>query len=407
FCSLQVAVGGCEHKWPHYYFDKEKGACIMFFYSGCGGNSNRSTKLFDPCTYSFSPEAWYFIKWYCSFNREEYVRASSAQHPTMLRTVSSRAYKRQPNGRESVVKAAKAIITIARNPTDKPHLVAGTVGHHQCSFLGFIAVWLVGPTNTVLAHALFDNSSPNNLLTTVVAKWLAIEEESTHVEVSPVNGPRIKDTMTAKQLWEKKCGWKKLIDTALKVLCECSQHYIKVVDPLEMPRCIMIIGVVRYNDLRTFFDASEVGRESVVYLRFIRRSWRLPSRPFEGGAKLVILPGCKEQRGLVRTTDNPISQYVRASQAELGTKKYLWRLPPPVCSMEAPVVWRFMLSIYFMRFLAEYKSDRSYVGPCKGHMPQVFFNRTSGACEDFIYGGCAGNANRFGTVAECELACLV
>ncbi|TGZ72915.1 hypothetical protein CRM22_001805 [Opisthorchis felineus] len=46
------------------------------------------------------------------------------------------------------------------------------------------------------------------------------------------------------------------------------------------------------------------------------------------------------------------------------------------------------------------------VGPCKAHMPQVFFNRTSGACEDFIYGGCSGNANRFDTMGDCELACL-
>ncbi|GAA57384.1 venom trypsin inhibitor [Clonorchis sinensis] len=45
-------------------------------------------------------------------------------------------------------------------------------------------------------------------------------------------------------------------------------------------------------------------------------------------------------------------------------------------------------------------------GDCKAYMPQIFFNSTSKACEDFVYGGCGGNANRFKTLRDCELACL-
>ncbi|GFQ86548.1 papilin [Trichonephila clavata] len=45
-------------------------------------------------------------------------------------------------------------------------------------------------------------------------------------------------------------------------------------------------------------------------------------------------------------------------------------------------------------------------GPCKGHFPRYFFDHTKGKCEEFIYGGCDGNANNFETVRECELACL-
>lgn len=44
-------------------------------------------------------------------------------------------------------------------------------------------------------------------------------------------------------------------------------------------------------------------------------------------------------------------------------------------------------------------------GPCRGSFPRVWFNQKTGTCENFIYGGCKGNANRFDSVAECEERC--
>ncbi|KIH52671.1 Kunitz/Bovine pancreatic trypsin inhibitor domain protein [Ancylostoma duodenale] len=34
-----------------------------------------------------------------------------------------------------------------------------------------------------------------------------------------------------------------------------------------------------------------------------------------------------------------------------------------------------------------------------------YFNKTSGECEQFIYGGCEGNGNNFEKKPECEKAC--
>ncbi|OON19645.1 Kunitz/Bovine pancreatic trypsin inhibitor domain protein [Opisthorchis viverrini] len=42
-----MAVGDCEHKWPYHYFDKEKGECVDFEYSGCGGNDNKFRHVED------------------------------------------------------------------------------------------------------------------------------------------------------------------------------------------------------------------------------------------------------------------------------------------------------------------------------------------------------------------------
>ena len=44
-------------------------------------------------------------------------------------------------------------------------------------------------------------------------------------------------------------------------------------------------------------------------------------------------------------------------------------------------------------------------GPCEGDFVHYFYNSTSGACEEFIYGGCVGNMNRFSSLVECRREC--
>jgi hypothetical protein len=44
-------------------------------------------------------------------------------------------------------------------------------------------------------------------------------------------------------------------------------------------------------------------------------------------------------------------------------------------------------------------------GPCEAYMPSWYFNSETGQCEEFIYGGCEGNDNRFSTLEECSGVC--
>lgn len=44
-------------------------------------------------------------------------------------------------------------------------------------------------------------------------------------------------------------------------------------------------------------------------------------------------------------------------------------------------------------------------GLCDAYMPRYFYNSTSHRCERFIYGGCQGNKNNFGSMRSCILNC--
>ncbi|XP_032094338.1 kunitz-type serine protease inhibitor ki-VN-like [Thamnophis elegans] len=44
-------------------------------------------------------------------------------------------------------------------------------------------------------------------------------------------------------------------------------------------------------------------------------------------------------------------------------------------------------------------------GQCEAYMPHFYYNSTFNNCQEFIYGGCNGNANRFKT-RECHYTCV-
>ncbi|XP_046375932.2 BPTI/Kunitz domain-containing protein 2-like [Haliotis rufescens] len=45
------------------------------------------------------------------------------------------------------------------------------------------------------------------------------------------------------------------------------------------------------------------------------------------------------------------------------------------------------------------------IGRCRAAFRRYFYNPASGQCEQFLYGGCGGNANNFKTLGECRRVC--
>jgi len=44
-------------------------------------------------------------------------------------------------------------------------------------------------------------------------------------------------------------------------------------------------------------------------------------------------------------------------------------------------------------------------GPCEALFYRWYFNAETRLCEEFVYGGCLGNGNRFVSKMECEQTC--
>merc|ERR1719187_114741 len=45
-------------------------------------------------------------------------------------------------------------------------------------------------------------------------------------------------------------------------------------------------------------------------------------------------------------------------------------------------------------------------GHCRAKFDMISYNKTTGECQKFVYGGCGGNANRFETMKECYHECI-
>ncbi|XP_065281484.1 papilin-like [Dermacentor albipictus] len=63
----------------------------------------------------------------------------------------------------------------------------------------------------------------------------------------------------------------------------------------------------------------------------------------------------------------------------------------------------------FMQLATPLKNDTCYLpmkaGPCFGYFPRYYYNTTTNTCQQFIYGGCQGNANNFPTLRKCQSVC--
>jgi hypothetical protein len=63
----------------------------------------------------------------------------------------------------------------------------------------------------------------------------------------------------------------------------------------------------------------------------------------------------------------------------------LWKI---TCTYVRSVI---LIVYYFLLLLP------NFTGPCRGSFKKYFYNRATGQCERFTYGGCKGNENNFAT----------
>ena len=56
-------------------------------------------------------------------------------------------------------------------------------------------------------------------------------------------------------------------------------------------------------------------------------------------------------------------------------------------------------------FLPDCESEVD-AGPCKARIRRWYFDKASGTCKQFFYGGCQGNNNNYGNERECKANCV-
>lgn len=46
------------------------------------------------------------------------------------------------------------------------------------------------------------------------------------------------------------------------------------------------------------------------------------------------------------------------------------------------------------------------IGPCRSSSTRYYYNRDKKECQQFLYGGCNGNANNYDTLEKCQSTCM-
>uniref|UniRef100_A0A1L8EBW2 Putative protease inhibitor-like protein n=2 Tax=Haematobia irritans TaxID=7368 RepID=A0A1L8EBW2_HAEIR len=68
-----------------------------------------------------------------------------------------------------------------------------------------------------------------------------------------------------------------------------------------------------------------------------------------------------------------------------------------------------IMALIFASVQAFDKADCSLpkeVGPCRKSDLSYYYDTESKACQEFFYGGCHGNNNRFSSKEQCEQSCM-
>jgi len=404
-CEQPVLIGRCKSRMEKYYFDKNTGRCNKFYYSGCGGGSNmfdtsaecqdscvqpaqlkRASVLQDlflsnPCHQEKDPgpcraakPRFYFDKTSkkcqpflyggCKGNDNNFPDQEACEKKCSARTLP------QPI---DVSTFNTPFVTLPQPA--KPPQAPGSGFGPSCPGC-HSKVDVTHDIKMIAAHGvkkLVDvNSVGGAECGKVVLKKI---EDVTHQVVAGSNYKfsmvvEVKTGLYCDVKKEQKCS-----SVTLHKPLSCKiDNYAKCLQLLypEKIRCNDNSVQASDEEFDPCFLEKQVGRCRASFNRWYFDAATRTCQMFRYG-------GCMGNK----------NNFASANACEAQCAKHMTKTPRvlrptpvnPVCQLPMEA------------------------GPCYALKPRYFFNFESRRCEQFIYGGCRGNANNFGTIEECISSC--
>merc|ERR1719158_894091 len=420
-CNEPVLVGKCRSRLEKYYYDQNTGLCKTFYYSGCRGGSNmfdsisecvqtcvqpeqlkraslpqdlyvadpcQQEKVVGPCRAKKS--RWFFNKQ--SQNCEPFEYSGCRGNDNNFETQLDCQAKCQPipNTRSTQINISPFDLPFTTLPEvvpDRPSLGGPTGGgcpgcasstpitpdikmvaaHGSKKFAGYSQLTGDDCDHVQLREVL-------DVKTQVVAGTNYIFSMMFDIKEGP--NCETKTNRTCRNIYIHKplsCRTKEDLKTCLEVIREngikCDEE-----DSLVIPE----ISLSSSEQVDPCMEEKAVGRCKASFPRYYFDKETKSCKPFNYGGCMGNGNNFADQASCEEVCSKHLGQNDRIPRQETRLR------PTPkneICKLAMDA------------------------GPCFALMPRFYFNFATRRCEEFLYGGCKGNANNFKTMQECISGC--
>ncbi|KOB77775.1 Lacunin, partial [Operophtera brumata] len=418
-CSKPQEVGNCSETEAVWSFSQSENRCVPFYYTGCGGNDNRFSSLEaceDSCPGAYGeylqsgvffrttkPRCRQFYYGGCGGNTNKFNSEQECQsdcQPIPTTSTISVSWQWTPAHALTSQRAGVTMTSQAVAPPSNTEDVeeTGTISQTNSS----------RAERSVKADARLDQLLPNEDISTDCAIYPSMEACSAE---------------QAGEVW--------YLNVATR---ECTAHQ-NLADgercrttgyPLDPGACSSFVPKYFFNETSDRCEqfayggclepGNCLGRYELWY--YEERSNRFESRDACEGR-------CLQQPGEVAITTTTTQAPVQPVEPECTTPDSL----APCGANETVFYYDAGTSTCRVSGFGGCRHPNSYgseeecerrcgvfrgldvcraqvdPGPCRAAFSKYFFDAATGACKEFVYGGCQGGPNRFSTEEECKDIC--
>ncbi|XP_021914576.1 papilin isoform X2 [Zootermopsis nevadensis] len=436
-CFLPKIEGPCEGYYPYWYYDIDRKQCGQFIYGGCLGNNNRfdtreecqdlcvipdtldvceQLKAEGPCRGNFS--RWYYDQDLrmcqefhyggCHGNRNNFLTESECQQQCL-----------QPGrSREQDLCLLPAASGECHNYTERWYYDSY---HVRCT--PFYYGGCDGNQNNFLTRQDCQRRCESGYNTPEPEEEFRTEWCFLHDDHGPCSDSIAKwfyDSRdgVCKQFLYGGCQGNKNKFSARE---ECEERCGTVQDACDLPR---VVGPCSGSIVQWYYDRSADTCYEFDYGGCQGNANRFNDRQqceefckvITGSTAAALIPDT-----LILTTHAPFGMDICSTLVDRGPcqeEHAAWYYDSDAGACQAFIYGgcggnanRFESEEQCERHCGSFKGQDVCnvpyeTGPCRGYFQKWYYNPTAGGCQEFVYGGCGGNGNRFSSLEECETICL-